>query len=109
MIWSWSWIGKGYKGCTFCGNEEESTLCLFRDFHFRRPIAFASRWGLRLDKICCNNMEKLVKWCLNPPRDFPKRNMKLCMFLLVSMFYITWNVRNEKIFEGKKSVRPSAV
>lgn len=79
-------LGKGTKVSPSVGMGKNQ-LHIFKDCYFIRAIAFASRWGLQLDKVRCNSMEELVKWCLNPHQGISLRGIwkrscvRYCWFL----------------------------
>ena len=42
---------KGEISCVFCGEVDESTWHLFMECPFVRVLAFAIRWGLKLERL----------------------------------------------------------
>lgn len=42
-------LGKGGCNCVFCYVEEESLFHLFKECYYIRSLAFASKWGCKLD------------------------------------------------------------
>ena len=54
--------------CALCGEGEETGIHLFKYCKVTKLLAFASNWGCCLDAWNIENITKLVRFCIDPPR-----------------------------------------
>lgn len=89
-------LGGGDTFCTFCGQEEEDTLHLFKQCPSVRAIGFASQWSLRIDGFgfAGDSMKEVIK--LLPVGA----DQLQTLLLLKCLWYSICNVCNNRIFKG---------
>lgn len=52
--------------CCIYGFEGESLLHIFKDCNENRGMAFAGEWGIKYESWNVDNIQDLVKGCINP-------------------------------------------
>lgn len=92
-----------YTFCLVCKNASESTFHFFKECPGVRVIAFASRWGGRIDQWQGSIVYDLLAFCLNSPPyalngDWDNDQFAVFVFYL---FYCCWNFHNDMFF-GRK-------
>ena len=99
------------KGCLFCDNNIETTRHLFLECNFIRSLAFTSRWGLKYDVLAASishpvGIEDLLEVILDPPNSIVGGLVEKDHFTLIlaCVLYTTWFSRNERLYEGRKSL-----
>lgn len=75
-------------------------LHIFKDCHFIRRLAFASKWGCGLENWQMSNIKELVEMCINPfvVGGSQGKDKRAFTIFLSTLLYFTWFCRNEKIF-----------
>lgn len=94
---------KGNAVCFLCGVEIEDSIHIFKQCHFIRALAFASKWGCRLDNWDVNDIKHWIWFYVEPVRRAipePLDTLAVTLFL-ASLLYIVWHYRNEELFKGK--------
>lgn len=91
--------------CWLCGQQDESSLHLFKNCSFTCAVAFAGKWGIRLDGFNCELVKDLICWCLGGGRNADFDTLKDTKTLIfASLFYVIWNARNGKLFDKNYDV-----
>lgn len=95
-------LGLQDRSCSLCEVEVESALHISKECHCIRSLAFASKWGCRIDSWEISCIENLVDFCINPKPDACLKNMdkKTITIFLSTLLYFSWKFRNERIFSG---------
>lgn len=72
----------------------------FKECHSIRRLAFASKWGCRLDGWKVSNIEDLMDFYINskPEACFQHMDRRTISTFLATLLYVVWNHRNQKIF-----------
>lgn len=58
-------IGSQERSCAICGKEVESAFHSFKECQGIRVLAFANKWGCRLDKWTASSMEEIIQMCID--------------------------------------------
>lgn len=84
-------IGKRPLECGLCGEEEETKMHLFKNCRVRKLMAFTSSWGCHLDAWNINDINELVKFCVDPPIGAcsPRMLKESLTIFLSCLFYFT--------------------
>lgn len=85
--------------CPSCGLEVEIDLHVFKECHTIRAIAFASKWGVCLDRIPISNMEEWMEFCMNPPGKY-KIDRQFAVIFFATLMYCSWEHRNKVMHNG---------
>nr|XP_048327574.1 uncharacterized protein LOC125421847 [Ziziphus jujuba var. spinosa] len=80
-------------------------MTAFKECPSTRRLAFASKWGCKLDIWTVSSIEDLVDFCINPKPDMCFQNTisKEITIFLASLIYFAWKCRNESLFSGPGS------
>lgn len=99
-------IGLTDTCCFICGDEYEFTFHLFKKCDGIRAIAFASRWGGRIDQWPCSIVFELMSFCFNPPQSIRNGEWDKDQFptFFLYLFYCMWSICNDRLFEENWSV-----
>lgn len=89
-------LGTTEKVCTLCGDEDESSMHLFKNCQAVRALAFGS-WGLRMDNWNVNCISDLIQSYCEPSKLgwLNRTEMDEVTSFLSALFYKMWMFRND--------------
>lgn len=96
----WAKLKKGDSQCVLCVVEEEYEIHMFMSCPTARALAFASKWGLKLDTVACSNPKGIVEWSL----IFTKVNYIDMQIVAMGFLLSVWSWRNNVLFGSKSNV-----
>lgn len=82
-------ISERVGSCAICSATMESYFHLFKECQRIRVLAFASDWGCLVDNWPANNVEELIKMCVEPNsrQSFCSGEGKMIYVFLSTLFY----------------------
>ncbi|XP_060669824.1 uncharacterized protein LOC125420680 [Ziziphus jujuba] len=97
--------------CEVCGAELEIAFHVFKECQGIRMLAFASRWGCKIDQWKVNSVKEMVEFCVEPRANhcFIGMDKELITVFLATLFYASWNFRNELRFQGAGAIRKAVL
>lgn len=91
---------KGVSNCAVCGAECETLFHLFKECPGTRALAFACRWGFRLEEWNVNSVREIINYCINPVACQDGLDIESISVFLASLLYYVWSFRNKSIHSG---------
>lgn len=82
--------------CPMYEDSSEMTFHLFLEFPISILVAFASKWGIRVDQLLCSNIEDLVLLCPHSQNH----NSSMLALIISCYCYMIWKLKNKFLFEG---------
>lgn len=98
-------IGGGEAMCTLCGEAPESLGHLFLECNVSRAIAYACKWGLKLQSFGGMDMSTFISFIL---KDQGGSETTPTPLIFVSYLYVVWVQRNKIRFGGVLDVANAA-
>nr|XP_048323390.1 uncharacterized protein LOC125420680 [Ziziphus jujuba var. spinosa] len=97
--------------CEVCGAELETAFHVFKECQGIRMLAFASGWGCKIDQWNVNSVKEMVEFCVEPRANhcFIGMGKELITVFLATLFYASWNFRNELRFQGAGAIRKAVL
>lgn len=93
--------GAGEKNCIVCRDEEETLFHLFKECPGARSLAFATKWGFRLDNWNVNSISEIVESYIKPKVSQESLDGDLMSVFLSSFLYYVWMFRNIKLHSSE--------
>lgn len=86
--------------CPAYGVEEETLFHAFYECPNAKTLAFGSQWGIKIENYEFMNFKQIISFIINPSVELISLafTIEKFMVLLISMFYLISNRRNESIF-----------
>lgn len=91
-------LGFGDTCCGVCGADQESLFHLFKECPGSSLLAFACKWGFRLEEWRVNSVSEIMEACINPDWRIGGMDQKLASVFISSFLYYVWQFRNNDIY-----------
>lgn len=99
----WQRTQRGRGNCFIYGIEKETFFHTCYECSNAKALAFGSQWGIKFEEWGFTTFEQIISFIINPPMNlippsFSKENL---VVLLISLFYMIWNRRNQSKFNSQ--------